>query len=60
VVSDAFGLCNAPSTCMRLMNDLLHYFIDSFVIVYLDDILIFNYSWKEHISHVTQVLETLN
>jgi hypothetical protein len=48
-----FGLCNAPATFMRLMNDVLHPFIDSFVIVYLDDILIFNNTWQEHISHVT-------
>jgi hypothetical protein len=54
-----FGLCNAPATFMRLMNDVLHPFIDSFVIVYLDDILIFSNTWKEHLSHVTQVLETL-
>jgi hypothetical protein len=55
-----FGLCNAPTTFVWLMNDVLHHFINSFVIVYVDDILVFNNSWKEHISHVTQVLETLN
>jgi hypothetical protein len=52
-------LCNAPTTFMRLMNDVLHHFINSFVIVYLDGILIFNNSWHEHISHVTQVLKIL-
>jgi hypothetical protein len=54
-----FGLCNAHVTFMRLMNDLLRHFIDSFLIVYMDDILIFSNSWQEHISHVTQVPETL-
>jgi hypothetical protein len=54
-----FGLCNAPTTFMRLMNDILCPFIDSFVIVYLDDILVYNATWEEHISHLMQVLETL-
>eukprot|EP00253_Pinus_taeda_P027358 PITA_27358 len=44
---------------MRLMNDVLRPFIDSFVIVYLDDILVYNVTWEEHISHLTQMLETL-
>jgi hypothetical protein len=48
-----FGLCNAPTTFIRPMNDVIHPFIDSFVIVYLDDILIFSNSWQEHLSHVT-------
>jgi hypothetical protein len=48
-----FGLCNAPATFMILMNDMPCTFIDSFVILYLDDILIFSNTWQEHISHVT-------
>jgi len=55
----SFGLCNAPSTFMILMNSILCPFIGSFVIVYLDDILVYNATWEEHISHLTQVLETL-
>jgi hypothetical protein len=54
-----FGLFNAPATFVILMNDLLFPFIDSFVIVYLYDILIFSNTWQEHFSHVTQVLQTL-
>jgi hypothetical protein len=47
-----FGLCNALVTCMQLMNDVLCPFLDSFVIVYLDDMLVYIYTWKEHISHL--------
>jgi hypothetical protein len=54
-----FSLCNAPATFMRLMNDVLRPFLDSFVTVYLDDILVYNTTWEEHISHFMQVLETL-
>ena len=44
---------------MRLMNDVLCPFIDSFVIIYLDDILVYNATWEERISHLTQVQEIL-
>ncbi|CAL8120214.1 unnamed protein product [Prunus armeniaca] len=54
-----FGLCNAPATFMRLMNEVLRPFIDDFVIVYLDDILIFSVTWEEHLHHIAQVLEVL-
>jgi hypothetical protein len=54
-----FGLTNAPTTFMRLMDDVLRPFTNSFVVVYLDDILIFNRTWEEHMQHIQQVLSTL-
>eukprot|EP00253_Pinus_taeda_P019450 PITA_19450 len=54
-----FGLTNAPLTFMRLMDDIFRPFTNSFVVVYLDDILIFIQSWEEHLHHIRQVLQTL-
>jgi hypothetical protein len=54
-----FGLCNASTTFMYLMNDALHPYLNSFVIMYLDDMLVYISTWKNHISHLMQVLETL-
>ena len=47
-----FGLTNAPATFMRLMDDILWPFTNSFVVVYLDDILIFSQTWEEHLHHI--------
>ena len=53
------GLTNAPETFMRLMSDILRPFTKSFLVVYLDDILIFSQTWEEHLHHIQQVLQTL-
>ena len=50
-----FGLMNAPTTFMRLMDDILWPFTNSFVVVYVDDILIFIQTWEEHLHHIQQV-----
>jgi len=55
----SFGLCNAPTTFMRVTNDVFRPFLDDFLILYLDDILIFSGTWDEHVRHVKKVLDTL-
>jgi hypothetical protein len=47
-----FGLKNAPTTLMGMMDDVLQPFTNSFLVVYLDDILIFNKNWDEHLQHI--------
>ena len=54
-----FGLTNAPAVFMRLMNEVFHDYLDKFVIVFIDDILIYSRSEEEHKEHLRMVLERL-
>ena len=54
-----FKLCNAPTTFMWVTNEVFMSFIDDFIMVYLDYILIYKCTWKEYIMHVKKVLDVL-
>ena len=54
-----FGLCNAPATFQRLMNAVFATEINRFILVYLDDILIFSESIEEHWEHLRTALQRL-
>ena len=54
-----FGLTNAPAAFMDLMHRVFHQFLDRFVVVFVDDILVYSASEEEHAEHLRIVLQTL-
>ena len=54
-----FRLINAPSTFMRLMNHVLRDCIGKYIVVYFDDVLVYNKNLEDHLSHLREVLIVL-
>jgi hypothetical protein len=55
----SFGLRNAPAFFMNLMNSVFMDYLDKFVVVFIDDILIYSQSEEEHVNHLKMVLQRL-
>jgi hypothetical protein len=55
-----FGVTNAPAMFMDLMHRIFRPFLDKFVVVFIDDILIYSKSPKEHAKHLKLILEKKN
>jgi hypothetical protein len=53
------GLTNAPTTFHALMNDVLHTYLHQFVLIFVDDFLIYSSSRSQHLHHVSLVMENL-
>ena len=54
-----FGLTNAPTTFMDLMHKVFQFYLDQFVMVFVNDILIYSKSKEEHEGHLRIVLQSL-
>ena len=54
-----FGLTNAPAASMDLMNRVFKEYLDQFVIVFIDDILIYSWSKEEYERHLRTMLQTV-
>ncbi|TYK30962.1 ty3-gypsy retrotransposon protein [Cucumis melo var. makuwa] len=58
-ITMSFGLTNAPAVFMDLMNRVFREFLDTFVIVFIDDILIYSKTEAKHEEHLRMILQTL-
>ena len=54
-----FGLSNAPATFQAVMNDLFRSYLQKFVFVFFDDILVYRKNWNSHLKHIKTILKIL-
>ncbi|MBW0521465.1 hypothetical protein O181_061180 [Austropuccinia psidii MF-1] len=54
-----FGLTNAPTSFQNLINDIFQDLLDVFIVVHLDEVMVFSKSEEEHVTHVSTVLTKL-
>lgn len=54
-----YGVTGGPGTFQGVMNNILAPFLRKFVVVFIDDILIYSHTWSEHLSHLEQVFSVL-
>ena len=54
-----FGVTNAPGVFMKYMNRIFHPFLDHFMVVFIDDILVYSKSEEEHVEHLRIVFRVL-
>jgi hypothetical protein len=55
----SFGLTNAPTFFIYLMNNVFMDYLDKFVVVFIDDILIYSQSEEDHVDHLKMLLQRL-
>lgn len=55
----SFGLSNTPEVFMNYMNPIFHSYLDQFVVVFINDILIYSKSDEDHAEHMRIMLQTL-
>jgi hypothetical protein len=54
-----FGLTNTPATFQSCMNHIFNKQLRKFLLVFFDDLLIYNRTWKEHLRHIDEILSIM-
>ena len=55
-----FEFINASAICQKMINNALQEYLNIFIIIYLNDILVFSKTLKEHVNHIKKIFEQLN